>query len=173
MKTIAIVIGHGPSIDKGAFNSNGMSELQWNTGLANLIEREIGNRAKVIIVHRVTERIAPVKEVNQTKADLAIELHLNAFNSQASGTEMLHWVSSKKGALLAEKLQRAAVGVLGLPDRGLKPIKAGGRGAGFLRDTVMPAVIVESFFVDNGADLSVGTKKKDLLAKAYADALVA
>lgn len=172
MKTIAIVIGHGPKIDKGAFNSNGMSELEWNHGFANLIERALGNRAKAVIIHRQIERVPPWKEVNAIRPDLAVELHLNAYNSQASGTEMIYYPGSKKGLALAQRLQKAAVAVLGLPNRGVKtPMR--GRGMVFLERTNCPAVIIESFFIDNGADLAVGNQKKAELAQAYADVLVA
>lgn len=172
MKTIAIVIGHGPSIDKGADNPDGTTELEWNTELAGMLKDAIGDRANAVIVHRVTERLQPVKETNATNADAAVELHLNSFNGKASGTEMIHAVNSTRGKVLAALLQRAAVGALQLPDRGIKGPQGGGRGQRWLNGTRMPAVIVESFFVDNDGDLAIANQAKKTLAKAYADALV-
>jgi len=84
---------------------------------------------------------------------------------------MIYWPSSTKGKALATRLQSAAVGVLKLNDRGIKPPQ-NGRGAALLRKTNMPAVIVESFFIDNDGDLARGNLKKDALAAAYADALL-
>ncbi len=170
MKTIAIVVGHGPNIDRGATNGS-VTELDWNRDLAKQIISAIGNRAKAVLVNRVIERAQPVKQTNDTKADAAVELHLNAFNKKATGTEMIH-SGSEKGIALAKALQTAAVKVLGLTDRGIKLPQGGGRGAGWLNRTNMPAVIVESFFIDNDSDLAKGNSVKPALAKAYADALV-
>ncbi len=172
MKTVAIVIGHGPR-DPGAVSVDGKeTELKWNTDLARRMVAAIGDQAKAIIVHRVREKVAPVAQTNATGADLAIELHLNAFNRLASGTEMLYWHKSVKSRALAQVLQNAAVSVLGLQNRGLKARAPGGLGAPFLRDTRMPAVIVESFFIDVKEDLARGNERKTVLAAAYADALV-
>lgn len=171
MKKVAIVIGHGPDIDRGAVNTaSATNELDWNTDLATRINDELSGRVEGIIVHRTTERLQPVKETNATGADAAIELHLNSFNGTASGTEMI--AVSRRGREFAQLLQDAAVNVLRLPDRGVKPPQAGGRGSRWLTETDMPAVIVESFFIDNNADLMRGNGQKNSLARAYADAIV-
>lgn len=174
MKHVAISIGHGPKIDRGAVSEDGKTtELDWNTGLATLIKQEIvtSSSMQVSIVHRTIEGVMPVKETNATNADFAIELHLNAFNTQASGTEMLYHPQSEKGLRLANLLQATAVRTLGLPDRGAKiPPR---KGLAWLAGTKMPAVIVESFFIDNPRDLAIGNLKKIQLAKAYANVLMA
>lgn len=171
MKTIALVVGHGPVKDKGAVAKDGTTELGWNTDLAPRIAAHIGTRAKVVVIHRRIERQSPVVAVNGSGAAIAVELHLNAADGTASGTEMIHAPNSVKGAALARVLQSAAVSVLNLPNRGVKPPWKG-RGAAFLTKTKMPAVIVESFFIDRPSDLARGNARKDALAAAYADALV-
>ncbi len=172
MKTIAIVVGHGPSVDKGAWNTtSGTSELDWNSKLATEIAFAIGRRALPVVIYRSVERQPPVDRVNTINPVCAVELHLNAYDTRASGTEMIHYPTSSNGIRLAKLLQTAAVGVLKLPDRGVKGPQAGGRGMAFLAKTHCPAVIVESFFIDNNADLQVGNLRKAALAKAYADAL--
>lgn len=172
MPKIAIVIGHGPRRDTGAVNhATGMTELRWNKDLAQELALACSDRGlETEIVHRVTEKLQPVEETNATKADVAVELHLNSFNGIASGTEMIHAERSVKGAKLAKLLQAAAVSVLDLPDRGIKPPQGGGRGKRWLEQTDMPAVIVESFFIDNNLDLERGTARKVQLAAAYARA---
>lgn len=171
MKTIAVVIGHGPLRDKGAENANGTTELEWNTDLSYRIRAHMGARANVVIVHRVIERLQPVTETNETGADIAVELHLNSYDGSASGTETIHHPRSANGKRLAEILCRRAVAVLGLPNRGAKPPFAG-RGLRWLQGTRMPAVIVESFFVDNDADLERGNARKEALAEAYCNAFL-
>lgn len=171
MNTIAVCIGHGPIIDAGAENEDGTTELDWNTDLAKRIRDHMGFRAKIIIVHRVIERLQPVKETNETLADIAVELHLNSYDGSASGTEMIHHPRSANGKRLAEILCRRAVGVLGLPNRGARPPFAG-RGMRWLRGTGMPAVIVESFFIDRDEDLERGNSRKEQLAEAYCNAFL-
>lgn len=166
---IALIPGHGPKIDEGATNPDGTTELDWNRDLVKRIASHLRGRAEVVVVHRVSERLSPVDQINATDADVALEFHLNASNGKASGTEMIH--ISKSGKFWADRLQKAAVEVLRLPDRGVKTPFAG-RGDRFLTKTKMPAVIVESFFIDNSDDLEVGNARKEELALAYAKALV-
>lgn len=170
---IAIVIGHGPKIDKGAVGKDGATELDWNRDLARRIVNRLSGRVAAVVINREVERQPPVAAVNRTEAFLAVELHCNAYNGKASGTEMIHHPGSARGKRLATLLQKAAVGVLSLPDRGVKGPQAGGRGAAFLSKTDMPAVIVETMFIDNPSDLQRANERKDQLAQAYADALVA
>lgn len=170
MKKIAIAIGHGPFQDPGAVSRDKQTtELAWNTQLALMIKEAISHRAEVFIVKRVIERVPQAAQVNQTNADIAVDLHLNdSETNTASGTEMLYWPTAKEGKRLAEALQEAAVNVLNLPDRGVKPRTD----LSFLMKTKMPAVIIESFFIDNDKDLQRGNSFKHQLASAYAEALV-
>lgn len=172
MKTVALLAGHSIK-DPGAVNPNsGHTEYDYNRTLGNLIAIELAKVGVVrpLIVNRDTYKGLPSK-VNATGADVAIELHCNAFNGEASGTEMLCWVNSKIGHLLADRLQNAAYKVLALPYRGVKRIGADDRGGYLLKRTEMPCVIVESFFIDNDNDLAVGLKYQHQLAKAYAQVI--
>lgn len=170
-KLIAIVVGHGPIKDQGAENKDGTTELVWNSDLAERIANHIGPRCPVKIFHRKVEKNPPVAAVNASDASIAVELHLNGYDGSATGTEMIYWTTSKKGKALAKVLQAAAVKVLRLKDRGIKGPQ-NGRGGTFLSKTKMPAVIVESFFIDNNVDLARGNANKEALAAAYADVLV-
>lgn len=167
---IALIPGHGPEIDRGAENKDGTTELDWNRDLVRRIKSHLEGRAEVVVVNRVKERLSPVAEINATGADLAVEFHLNSATGNATGTEMIY--ISRSGKKLAEKLQKAAVSTLRLADRGVKTPFAG-RGNYFLTKTTMPAVIAESFFIDNSDDLAVGNARKEELAMAYANALIA
>lgn len=166
---IALIPGHGPSIDKGAENQDGTTELDWNRDLVRRIKSHLLGRAEVFVVHRVKERLSPVEQINATGADIAVEFHLNSATGQATGTEMIY--ISQAGKLLAERLQKAVVSALRLADRGVKTPWAG-RGNYFLTKTKMPAVIAESFFIDNDDDLRIGNARKEELAMAYANALM-
>jgi N-acetylmuramoyl-L-alanine amidase len=172
MKRIALVIGHGPVKDTGAGSADGKTtELEWNRKFVPMVESELSKRGvKTWLFHRIIERVPPVANVNGTNAECAIEFHLNSSTPTGTGTEMIHYAASSKGRKLAVALQESAVSVLGLKDRGVKP-PFNGRGNGFLKNTNMPAVIVESFFISNPSDLATGTAKMKQLAEAYAEAL--
>lgn len=172
MKTIALIIGHSTT-DPGAINPNtGHTEYDYNSGLVVMISNRLagGGLVRPIIVHRDTYLDLP-RQVNATGADVALEFHCNAFNAKASGTEMLYWHASGKGKGVAQQMQDAAYTVLALPYRGVKPISGNDRGGYLLRKTVMPCVIVESFFIDNDKDLRVGLNNQLQLASAYANAI--
>lgn len=172
---LALVIGHGPYIDKGAWNPRArVSELEFNRGLASLITSNfIGTPVECVLIHRVTEKVQPVAQVNAIEPDLCVELHCNAYDGNATGTEMICYPGSKDGLRLAVCLQNAALSALRLKDRGVKAPQAGGRGMALLKGTRCPCVIWEPFFIDNDDDLSTATKNKEALAKSFAQAVLA
>lgn len=172
---LALAIGHGPKIDQGATNARfRISELEYNRGLASMIASYLtGSPVQCLIVDRVTERVQPVAQVNALNPDLCVELHCNAFDGNASGTEMICYPGSTQGKRLAQFLQDAALSVLKLKDRGVKDPQAGGRGMALLRGTKCPAVIWEPFFIDNDIDLKVALDRKEALARAFAQAVLA
>lgn len=169
---IALIIGHSRQ-SEGASNVNtGETEWEYNRQLVGLIAGELAPEHDLAIIHRDDGYNMLPSEVNETGADIAISFHCNAFDTRTSGTEVLYWHGSGKGRVLAEKLQAATVGVLGLTDRGVKPIGDGDRGAPLLRDTHMPCVLMESFFIDNDHDVSVGQHYKHKLAEAIAECIL-
>ena len=88
---------------------------------------------------------ARVNIANTARADLFISIHANALSSKSTGTETFRFYSSTGTAnRLARSVHRQVVDRLQLPDRGVKT-------AGFyvLRNTKMPAILVESAFLSN------------------------
>jgi N-acetylmuramoyl-L-alanine amidase len=98
-----------------------------------------------------------------------VECHCNAFNEQATGTEVLYAAGSTMGAEAAQILQRRLMTELGLPDRGLKPRNRGDRGGYLLWGVSQVALIPEPAFIDNDGDLA-RMRARDLPG-AYADAI--
>lgn len=83
---------------------------------------------------------------NQAKADLLVSIHYNAATGSwgsANGIETFHHPSSTKGKKLAALVQKEIIRETGRRDRGAKS-------ANFyvLRETAMPAVLVECGFMD-------------------------
>lgn len=168
---VAIVIGHS-ICDQGAINqASGLTEYAYNETIAHLLSEqmaEMGIRANVV-ERRTYEGLPGL--INSLGADLCVELHCNAYNQQASGTEMLYFYASSKGRQAAQMLQTHVVNALGLPDRGLKPTDPDERGGYLLLNTNMPCVICEPFFIDNDRDVAHVTEKRGALVRAYADAI--
>lgn len=169
---VALVIGHGPKKDTGAVNPHSSTtELAFNTRLVNRVHDSLRRHLDCRIIHRAVEGQPPYHEVNDYAAGCAVEFHCNAFNTKASGTEMIHHPGSKKGIRLAQTLQFHVSSALGLPNRGIKPPQRG-RGAAFLSRTRCPAVIAESFFIDNDSDLAAAQSLFDELAEAYVNSFL-
>ena len=168
-KLCALVIGHKKT-SPGAMNgSSGLCEFDFNDDLAIRIE----GRVRGVDVQRVYRRTYETLpgDINDLGPDFIIDLHCNAFNMTASGTEVLYYHRSKKGPEMARILQEHLVGYLGLPDRGIKPKTAEDRGGYLLKNTHAPCVISEPFFIDNDDDLARAMGDLDGFAAAYAQAI--
>ncbi|MGL4252919.1 MAG: N-acetylmuramoyl-L-alanine amidase [Fusobacteriaceae bacterium] len=161
---ISLSAGHSKT-DPGAVNPvTGVTEYMFNYELSVLVQmklEEMGN--KVTLVHRGNLNELP-NQINKTNSDVHVELHCNAFNSHATGTECLYYTGSKNGRRLGQSIQEEMVKVLRLSDRGVKESTR----ELILRKTKMPCVIVESGFIDNIEDLKVLMLNKVALAKAIA-----
>lgn len=148
---VAIDPGHGGR-DPGAIGIDGLQEagivLDIGLQVAQLLE-EKGVR---VILTRQDDReidLEPrVRDANQGGADLFVSIHANAIDltrPDVSGIETYYY--SDSGASLARVIHNAVVRLTGARDRGV-------RFARFyvLRNTSMPAVLVETGFVTGEED---------------------
>lgn len=177
MKTVTLCIGHS-SKESGAEASDGKTtEYLFNKILVGVVADELKKKGvKTHIVNRLTDgngtgMTADIRAVNKYETDCIVEFHCNAYDGATEGCEMLHWHSSTKGKKLAEYVQKAVCKALGNDDRGLKPIKAKGRGAAVLRGSIEPMIIAEPFFIDNPNDFHNALNRYAELVKAYADGI--
>jgi len=168
-KLCALVIGHKKQ-SSGAANANsGITEFGFNEPLALKIEEKVQN-TKIQRVYRRTFNELP-GDINALGPDFIVSLHCNAFNTRASGTEVLYYHRSEKGKEMAKILLKHLVGHLQLRDRGIKPKSAEDRGGYLLRNTKAPCIIAEPFFIDNDSDLARAQEDMDGLVAAYANAI--
>ena len=189
---LLVDIGHGGTKtvngktvrDYGAENSiTKMNEFTWNKDFVeNYLLSELQKAGiKYQIVLRDVGITKLVNDLNKAagKDDIILSFHLNSGVATATGTETLYWHTSEKGKKLAGLIQKGLVGVLGLPDRGIKirrkPVdkadELNQRGWTMFRDTKVPYVMLESFFISNDKDLKIGTERKTELAKAVVSAI--
>ncbi len=165
----ALVIGHSLT-HPGAVNpTSGMSEFEFNNRLAQRISEMLADcpAVDVSLVYRRNYRELPA-DINRLKPDYCLSLHCNAFDTTASGTQILYYHTSAAGKALAEMLQRELVDCLGLFDRGVVAVRDNERGSHLLKYTQAPCVIAEPFFIDNNNDLHRALERFDELAHTYA-----
>jgi N-acetylmuramoyl-L-alanine amidase len=170
-KLCALVIGHKKSSPGAGNERTGIHEFDFNDELAIQIENKV-KKTQIQRVYRRTWRELPA-DINGLDPDFVLSLHCNAYNGQASGTEVLYYHKSKIGESIAKILQRHLVEFLDLRDRGIQPKTSEDRGGNLLRYTKAPCVIAEPFFIDNDQDLAKARDDLEGLAGAYASAIYA
>mgnify|MGYP000338354820 CR=1 FL=1 len=172
MADVAVVIGHHPDA-KGASLELGGHEISeydfwkpWGHELAASLHQQGLHAVTVERPHEEPDQ-ALAERVNATEAAAAIELHFNAAEPGADGTEMLHWPSSSRGSTLAARLQHETVKALKTRDRGIQARDD----LAFLKLTEMPAVICEPAFGSDEGDAWRLLTRQVRLMEAYRTAL--
>ena len=144
--------------DTGAEGFN-LKEQDVTFGIVMLLSKKLSSAGFDIMVSR--EKSGDVLGTNASTslskraslaniwgADVFISIHCNAStNSMANGTEVYTYNTSSKALPLAKKIQRKIVEILGTADRGTKTANFA-----VLRQTSMPAVLVETAFISNKED---------------------
>jgi N-acetylmuramoyl-L-alanine amidase len=156
MKRICIDAGHGGK-DPGAIGRSGLNEKDINMQVALKVADLLMDRYTVVMTRTDDQYVSLGKRcdiANQSKSRLFVSIHCNAAeNHEANGIETFHYYTSTRGKLFANAIQRGLIALTDRRDRGVKA-------AGFqvLRDTSMPATLVELGFITN-------TEEEQLLQK--------
>lgn len=169
MAKVFLSAGHGGS-DPGAV-ANGLKEKDINLQTLLACQNELVRHGVTVVCSRTTDANDPVteevREANVSGADIAVSFHANA--GGGDGFEVFCNPNSIKAMNLAG-LTEVYVKQLGQNSRGIKS----GTSLYFIRNTKMPAVLVESFFLDNAKDKAIGdtiTEQK-AFGVAYAKAIL-
>lgn len=158
----AIVPGHTPDAP-GAVNADTqISEWHYNCTLARMVTGQL-DRARMMTRPLPNDLRGLATNINQSKVDFVVSMHLNAYNRQTTGCETWHCPGSEEGELLARELHDRLGGALDNEDRG---VKAGSKYA-LLSETTVPAVICEPAFIDATRDFLRVQKQTCKLAAAY------
>jgi len=152
--TVVIDPGHGGS-DPGAIGPSGIQEKVITLQVAQQVYSLLASAGYNPIMTRTSDQYVSLEQraqkANAADADVFVSIHCNAnANRGANGTETYHFPGSADGEKLAEKLQSNLVAQLKRNDRGI-------RNANFavLRETKMPAALVEIAFISNPAEESL------------------
>ena len=174
-----ICVGHA-AYGGGVYSSadgrkqGGCNEYLYNKELAPHVVKwleKAGHKAVLCIapegkLHSLNEEIDYfIGEEHKDDYDLSVQLHLNAFNGSAHGTEV--YAYNAEGLKVADRICKKLATVW--TDRGAQ-IKTG---LYWTRKTKAKAVLIESFFCDNKADYQKAKKLgMDAHAKLIAEGIV-
>lgn len=148
MIDLTIDPGHGGS-DPGAIGPTGLQEKEVNLKIAFKVGELLQKQGLNINYTRTADTgmglSARAKFANNSKAKYFLSIHNNAAeNSAASGIETFALAPGGNGEKLAKAIRNNLVSVLGLVNRGVKFANFA-----VLRETDMPAALVEVCFISN------------------------
>ena len=167
--------GHDLEYDSGAVNPNtGMRECDVVAEIGERlkgyleavgIETEMLQSDNLYYDSNYSDRPIPVCEAaNNSGADVFVSIHCNAANGNAKGTETFVYSWGGASTTLANCVQNQILNALGTIDRGIKVRND----LIVLKRTNMPAILVETAFIDNDSDAELLTNNRDDFAAAIA-----
>ena len=169
MAKVFLSAGHGGT-DPGAV-ALGLNEKDVNLQMLLACNEVLVRHGVSVVCSRIKDENDPwreeVKEANASGCDIAVSFHNNA--GGGDGFEAYYWKSSAEGERLASLCEKHAKS-LGQNSRGLKS----GNHLGFVKNTSMPAVLLETFFLDNDKDNDIAdtTAEQRAFGVAYAKAIL-
>lgn len=173
---IAIVVGHSILKNGNCTSAGGyVQEYAYCKELAPLVANKLrkeGHTVDIIICpekqfkEAYEEKKYKLGKINGKKYDLVVELHLNAYNGTAKGTEVLYY--SERGKVYAQRVNDKLDDIF--VDRNIKKRTD----LYILRDTDCAAILVEAFFCDNKDDYMKADEahEKDLIARKIAEGIL-
>lgn len=167
--------GHDLQYDSGAVNDiYGITEAEIAKTIGDKVAyylNNVGYETKVMQSDNLNydsdyaDRPYPVcVAANDWRSDIFVSIHCNAANTQAKGTECLVYNLGGSSEILANCIQDQIVNSLNTIDRGIKVRPE----LTVLKRTYMPAVLVETAFIDNNEDALLLINNTDDFAAAIA-----
>ena len=168
--------GHDLAHDSGAVNPDtGMRECDVAAEIGDLVKGYLeaaGVECRLLqsdnldhdTVYSDRMDVCVCDQANEWPADIFVSIHCNAANARAKGTEVEIYNAGGASELLAHCIQDQIVGSLDMVDRGVKEMPW----LIVLKHTDMPAVLVETGFIDNPEDADKLTNRRDDFARAIA-----
>lgn len=166
---LCIVVGH--SIKKtGAYNKDlNITEYFLNQELSQTMAYECIKRDIPYIIHYRLNGYFPLpSEINKLNPTHTICVHHNSDSKKSvNGTETLYWKYSKVSDTFAKCVNDEIVSAIKTRNRGIKGKVQGDRGGIVLRNTAMPCILLEPYFMSNNE--AIKKREVDVLAKAIID----
>lgn len=174
---LGLIVGHERNAPGATMATTKQAEYFWNDHLAKMIESYAAAQGKLktkVFYRDGVGREGACKAAMKAGSDVVIELHFNAFNGKAFGSETL-CTTNKIDVEFATKIQKAICSAMdrnGM-SRGVKQLSRGDRAATnvyLLPD--IPNCIPEPFFGDNADEARLADRNKEKLARSIHDAVV-
>lgn len=155
-KLIIIDAGHG-GIDPGS-DSHGILEKEINLEIALKLQEVLHENGYSVLMTREDDNSLSLRErsdfANEKEADLFISLHQNCYAQDASVHGIEVYYNSDKTTndqQLAQMIQESLINETGAKNRGIHS----DNGLVVTRETIMPAVLVETAFISNDDELDL------------------
>lgn len=166
--------GHDRDYDSGAVNpTTGMREADVAAQIGDAVQGYLEAAGCEVLLRQsdnlandsqyADRPVAVCSEANAWPADVFVSIHCNAANTQAQGTEV-ECSGGTDSERLARCIQSQIVNSLGTVDRGVKTWP----GLIVIKNTDMPAVLVETAFIDNDSDAELLAERWGDIASAIA-----
>lgn len=179
-KIVVIDAGHGGP-DPGAVGKNGLKEKDVALVVTLLVQYLLAPYVDVLLTRTKDTAVVPggttaaelsgrANFANRAGADIFVSIHLNGvLDPTANGLETLCYKFGFEGEKLARNLQKSVQQATGLRDR---DVKAGNLAV--LRETKMPAALVELGFISNPNEekLLASSQFHDVSAQAIASGIL-
>lgn len=171
MKKVFLDAGHGGK-DPGALG-NGLQEKDIVLQVTMKIGDILRSHGLEVIYSRTTDTFLELHEranmANNAKADVFVSVHCNsAINTSARGVETYSYPGSSEGEKLAKAIQDSIINAkIFSHNRGTKTANFA-----VLRQSKMPAALVELGFISNKLDAEIQKTKQDKMALAVAKGIL-
>ncbi len=155
---IIIDAGHGPATPGKRTPDGRMREFHFNAAVAELVKKQLSTEEHNVLFSHRPDKDVPLFErtrfANRSGADLFVSIHANAsgegFNAAEGIESFIYPGASIKTRKIGELLQQSLVMATGRKNRGLKTADFA-----VLRDTAMPAVLVECGFMTHRTEAAL------------------
>jgi N-acetylmuramoyl-L-alanine amidase len=163
MRDLVVVVdpGHGAH-DKGCScveNGNAVMEKNLTLAIAKKVRDTLAEEGVNVILTRSTDVFIPLKErpgvANENNADLFVSIHIDDCPraNTASGTTSYYHMNDANSRALAHSIVSRIAQVSGLPSRGARSDSIlYGSGLSVLRNSLVPATLVEIGYINNAVD---------------------
>ncbi|NLZ47807.1 MAG: family 10 glycosylhydrolase [Clostridiales bacterium] len=162
--TVTLDPGHGGS-EIGAISLDNDYEKNINLPIALTLRDILESRGLEVYMTRDTDKYVSLSDraqfANNLRTDIFVSVHNNSYTNQSvNGIETFYYSTDTKGKEMAEKVQKSLIANTKANNRGAKS-------GNYLviRETIMPAILVECGFITNREELN------KLKTKSYQDKL--
>ena len=163
MSKIFINPGHCVGVDSGAVG-NGLKEAEVVLKIGRRVEKYLQAVGLVTKLFQYDGCKEIAYDANQWGADLFVSIHCNSYNCIAHGTETFCFAEGTDAHNLAKAMHNQMIKTFPeLTDRGVKTAAYS-----VLRYTDMPAILIETAFIDKVEDAKVLVEREDDFARAIA-----